>query len=185
MNEKSDSDESTVWIDLAYVALPIALFAVSVLIGLKTGLIPPLRKATVAVLVTAMLSIALTNMFGFYAAKRVELHRVGYQLCGLTLGTCLSLLAVQLLTLNDVLPRLAGTTVGDALDFLPGGIVVQRVGLLCLCGFASVLTLGLTARIVRAVEHEKPKGPAKLKALCYGIGFVTIFGNVLLIIGKQ
>ena len=118
MHVHAVSRESSVWADLASVALPIVLFAISVFIGLRLGLIAPLRKASVAVVATAMLSIGLSNMFGFYAAKRAELHRIGFQLCGLNLGTCLSLLAIQLLSSNDVLPGLAGSRLASAFDFL-------------------------------------------------------------------
>ena len=179
------SRDPSVWADLGSVALPIVLFAISVFIGLQLGLIAPLRKASMAVLATAMLSIGITNMFGFYAAKRAELHRIGFQLCGLNLGTCLSLLAVQLLSSNDVLPGLTGSTLANAFDFLPGGIVVQRAGLICFSAFISILTLGLTARIVRAIDYESPKWPAVLKLLCYAAGYAMIFANVLLIMGKQ
>jgi hypothetical protein len=184
MNAHASTREPSVWADLASVALPIMLFAISVFIGLKLGLIAPLSKASVAVLATAMLSIGLTNMFGFYAEKRAELHRIGFQLCGLNLGTCLSLLAIQLLSSNDVLPGLAGSKLANLFDFLPS-VVAQRAGMISLLGFISILTLGMTARIVRAIDHESPKWPAALKLFSYAIGFTMIFANVLLIMGNQ
>ncbi len=185
MSAPAAGSEPSAWTDLASVVLPIVLFVVAVLVGLKLGLIGPLRKANVAVLAMAMLSIGLTNLFGFYAAKRAALHRVGFQLCGLNLGTCLSLLAVQLLSSADILPGLGGSTVAKALDFLPGGIVAQRAAMISLLGFGSVLTLGMTARIVRAIDHETPKWPAALKLLSYAIGFSMLFVYVWLIMGRQ
>src|SRR5437879_2153766 len=93
MNTQLSDTKPSVWADLASVVLPLVLFAVAVFLGLRIGLIPRLSGADWVVLIAVAVSISLTNIFGFYAAMRAEVHRLGFQLSTLSLGTCLSLLA--------------------------------------------------------------------------------------------
>lgn len=184
MTDEQQSKPS-VWGDLFYLILPVVLFPGAVYLGVKLRVVEPITGADWLVLLAAIIAVAVTNMFGFYASIRAEVHRLGYELCALSLGACLSLLAAQLVSETDLLPGVSGSRIGDVFTVVPGEIVAQRVALISLIGFVSVVALGVTARIVRAVDHEKPRKPAWLKLISYIAGFAMLFTYVALLVGGQ
>ena len=172
-----DKDGTTIWGDLGSIAALVAMFVAS-LYGLQwLGFGIATNTADIVLLGGALLSLALSAIFNIYASKGHAYHRYGFELCGLTLGTCLSLLTAQLLSGEAALPRLGHVVLGPELTH------AGQVAVVSLLGFFSVMGLSLTALIVRAVDHDTPAHPNGLSLLSFLVGFSILFGYVAVLLG--
>lgn len=171
--------KQNIWGDIAYVIVFTGAFVGVVYILRRLSWIPQLGTSDVFVLFGAYLALAFSALLNAYASEGYAYHRLGYDLCALTLGTSLSLLAALALSKTDVLPHLgtalAGATIGTG----------HQAAIVGLMGFASVLAMLGTARIVRSLDgDENPKGESLLALLSFLIGLGMLFAYALLLVGS-
>ncbi len=179
------NDKSSVWKDLPFILLPFILFPVTVFIGQKIGWIPVVSGKGWLILFGGMIAVASANMFGTVSSpKKDRFHRVGYELCAMSLGTGISLFSAQLISPVDLIPGFSKSFIGILLMIIPGGVIIQRLGFFALMTFFSFLTLGINARIVCAVENEKPSYGACLQFISYCIGSAMLFLHISALMGK-
>ena len=152
--------KTTVWGDIAFVFVTVAVFVVAVYLLQWFGLVAATELADRIIIGGALLSLGMSAVFNIYSSDGYAYHRLGFELCGMTLGTCLSLLVAQVLSGEAVLPRLGHAALGIALNHS------QQVSLVSLLGFTSVFGLGMTAHIVRAVDGANP--PPYANGLSFG-----------------
>jgi hypothetical protein len=100
------NNKASVWGDVGFVLVIVAVFVGAVYLLQWLGLLAPTDRADWIVLGGALLSLGLSAVFNIYSANGYAYHRLGFELCGLTFGTCLSLLVAQMLSAEAALPRL-------------------------------------------------------------------------------
>jgi hypothetical protein len=175
MSGKSPS----IWGDIVFVCVIVGMLGV-ILAALRwLGILPQLQFADFLILTGAALSLGITAMFNIYASDGRAYHRLGFELCSLTFGTCLSLVTAELWSGKDVLPRLGNLAFGKTLSH------PQQVALVAFLGFVSVFGLAFTAHIVRAVDNttKPPKNPNVLSMISFTAGFTILFGYVYVLLG--
>jgi hypothetical protein len=168
----------TIWGDIVFVLIIVCMFVI-VVYGLHFLVkLPPLQLADQVILGGALLSLGISAMFNIYASDGHAYDRFGFELCGVTLGTCLSLLTAQLLSGKEALPRLGHMVSGWKLDHS------EQVAVVSLLGFVSVFGLALTAHIVRSLAGEShPACPNLLSFISFVVGFLILFGYVSVLLG--
>ena len=177
-NRGMSNKKTTDWGDIAFVIVTVAVFVGAVYLLQWLGLLAPTELADRIILGGALLTLGMSAVFNMYSSDGHSYHRLGFELCGMTLGTCLSLLVAQMLSGEAVLPRLGHSALGIALDHS------QQVALVSLLGFTSVFGLGITAKIVRAVDGDNPPPyPNGLSFLSFCFGLVILLGYVWVLLG--
>lgn len=173
--------KSTIWGDLAYLSLVPALFLVAVLCLRSLGWLPPMSRLDHLIVGGAVLAATLTTVFALASSDGPSFHRLGFDLCSLTFGSCLALLVAQLASDRPALPRLGNAMLGTTLS------ASQQVAVVALLGFGSVAGLAVTAHIVRAVDQvgnrAKPRYPGLLCAGSLMVGAALILMYVLVLLG--
>lgn len=172
------SGKATVWGDIFFLSIIVAVFFL-VLFLLKTfGLVHPIQLIDKVLIGGALLALGINAIFNIYSSEGHAYHRLGFELCGLTLGTCLSLLVAKVLSGTDALPRLGYAALDMTLS------QSQQVSLVSLVGLGSILGMGITAHIVRSVEGDiPPPCPEALSFISFLFGVAIMFGYITVLLG--
>ena len=168
---------ASIWGDIILLLVLHVLFVLSVVALRWAGVLRPMSLMDWAIVIGALISLALSTLFSSIASGGHAYHRLGYELCGLSLGTCLSLFVAKSMAGSAALPHL-GHGLGLRLS------ASQQIGAVALAAFLSVFGLTLTALIVRTVDGPAPvRWRAALSLISFLVGVSLLLIYVAMLVG--
>lgn len=175
-----DDENQPMWGDVLYLGVVAAAFALAVWILRFAGAIPQFKLADFFVVFGALLALEITEMFNIRASNGHAYHRLGVEISGLTLGTCISLVTVQIWCGRSVLPKLGDALFHATLSHANQEAIVMTLALV------SVLVLGVTSDNVRKIEEKKKKSGSRSSGLSFFsflLGMSLLLAYTLLMVG--
>lgn len=173
-----------IWKLIGAFVLDGAFFIACVALLSWYGLIPTLDFNAKIVLAVTWVGLGFKIFFGDIASGKFQYHKHGYDFCIATMGASLSLFALQMLSNEDLLPKISSSKVWPAPPRSIEEAIRRSDGVLGAIFIAACLLTLLTASISREIETPTTKWKSVLSAMNFSIGAAAFAGYLLLLLGK-
>jgi hypothetical protein len=149
------------------------------------GMAPPFTYKRGLILGVIAIGIVFKTIFGDMISGKFEYYKQGYDLCILTLGASLSLLALQIVSDTVLFQSILQTGWSNILKPFSDNEKSQILILLFGIFLSSCILSLVTARIGMAIRDDDQPGKNYLSILNFFLGAVIFWSYILLMISKE
>lgn len=182
--DQREAPRMAIWTLLSIVAFEVVALLIMPFVLHRYGYINLHGINTVLVLGATLAGMLLKTLASFAITEDVKYERQGFDFCALGVGAILSSISLQLISEKDLFPYLSASSIWRNLNVYSADVRQQRLIMLLILLFVSVIFMLLSALICREIHVRRPWGVPFLKAISFCLGATVFAAYVNLLIGK-